>query len=57
MAQDRDAADAVYRHVKNEVEAGIAWLMDARTRDPYRKGAPRLAYKAVAGGAAPTFEV
>lgn len=57
LAQDRDAADAVYRHVKSEVEAGIAWLMDARTRDPYRKGAPRLAYEAVAGGAAPTFEV
>lgn len=57
LAQDRDAADAVYRTVKHEVEAGIQWLMDARQKDPYRKGAPRLAYEAVAGGAAPTFEV
>jgi hypothetical protein len=57
LAADREGADAVYRTVKAEVEGGISWLLEARQRDPYRKGAPRLAYEAVAGGAAPTFKV
>lgn len=49
-ARDRDAADGVYKEVKQAVEGGIAWLLDKRQADAYRMGAPRLAYEAVAGG-------
>ena len=58
LASDRAAANAIYRDVKAEVEAGIAWLRAERARDPYRGGAVRLPYEAVAGGRqAPTFSL
>ena len=56
LVRDRAAAAGVYAHVKAEVEAAIGWLQDGRERDAYRRPGPRLAYEAVTGRAAPSFE-
>ena len=43
--------------VKAEVEAGIAYLLEHRERDPYRKLLARVAYETSWGGRqAPSFD-
>ncbi|KAK9838483.1 hypothetical protein WJX81_002279 [Elliptochloris bilobata] len=55
--EDRSSCDTIYRQVKAEVEAGIAYLLEQRKRDPYRDFLPRVAYEASWGGRqAPTFD-
>lgn len=56
LADDREAAQAVYAKVKREVEDGIAWLREKRGEDEYRFAAARLGYEAAAGSQAPTFD-
>jgi len=56
LVKDRQAAAAMYGHVKAEVEAAIAWLQAGRERDAFRRPGARLAREAVTGGQAPSFE-
>jgi len=46
--KDRAACDAAYARVRGAVEAEIAWLLEARTRDPYRDFVRRQAFERLA---------
>jgi len=46
--KDRDACDAVYAQLQRDVEGEIAWLLEARTRDPYRDFLRRQAFERIA---------
>lgn len=46
---DRRAAAQLYTHVKSEVEGIIAYLLEKRQEDKYRKIFPRILYKAARG--------
>ena len=56
LADDREAAQAVYVRVKREVEDGIAWLREKREEDEYRFAGARLGYEIASGKQAPTFD-
>lgn len=58
MAQDREASDLVYKHVKGEVEGGLGYLLRMREQDPYKDFVPRLLYELSRGGReqAPSFK-
>ncbi|KAK9810026.1 hypothetical protein WJX72_003591 [[Myrmecia] bisecta] len=49
---DREKCDDIYRHVKEEVEKGIAYLLRKRGMDPYRDFLPRMMYEHPVGRAA-----
>jgi len=46
--KDRSACDKVYAELRHAVEAEISWLLEARTRDPYRDFLKRQAFERVA---------
>ena len=56
-ADDPRAVAALYDTVREEVQAGIFWLLEKRERDPFAELAPRLLYEAVTSSTAPTFKV
>lgn len=54
--KDEEAAAALYGEVRDDVEAGIEYLLRKREEDPYKDLAMRLLYEATWGGRrAPTF--
>lgn len=46
--KDRPGCDAAYAQLRSAVEGEIAWLLEARTRDPYRDFLKRRAFERVA---------
>ena len=56
LVKDREAAAAMYKHVKAEVEGAISWLKAGRERDAFRGVGARVVREAVSGGQAPSFE-
>merc|ERR1712061_516930 len=46
--KDREACDAVYAELRDTVEGEISWLLEARTRDPYRDFVRRQAFERIA---------
>jgi len=46
--KDRESCDAVYEELQHAVEGEISWLLQARTRDPYRDFLRRQAYERIA---------
>ncbi len=57
MLQDRARCDELYRQVKSSVEDGLAYLQEARGRDPYADFGRRAFFETIWGGRrqAPTF--
>ena len=53
--KDKDACLKVYNDVKCELERGLADVLKAREKDPFKDSVSRLAYERLYGKAAPTF--
>jgi hypothetical protein len=57
LASDREGCQQLYRHVQQEVEEGLGYLLRMREQDPYRDFFLRSAYELSWGGQrqAPSF--
>jgi hypothetical protein len=53
---DKEVVEALYQHVKSEIEAGISYLLKKREEDPYHGFVPRMLYEKAWGKQAPTFK-
>lgn len=53
--KDKEACSKVYSDVKSELERGLADVLKAREKDPFKDTVSRLAYERFYGKQAPTF--
>jgi len=58
VMKEREAAKAIYVHIKSEVENLISYLLKKREEDPYRSIFQRSIYRATRGSSheVPSFE-
>jgi len=55
--RDKEACQKAYLQVQEEMRKGFEDILEARKKDTFRDGGPRLAYERLTGRQAPTFSI